>query len=147
MKTMKHQSLAAVFLGAGLMVAPFALAEHETGEEQADQRLGEGVDRICFGRNINGWKTVDREDGVLLLKKNASNWYRVELTGGCQYRVLRRAFTVGIDSRPAGGCIQRGDILIVEDRQAFTQRCAITRMNAWDDRAPAPGEEETEEAL
>jgi hypothetical protein len=128
------------FAGAAGLFALAPLAAEET-EDAVDLRLGEEVDRICFGRDINGWKTVDKEDDVLLLERGVNNWYRVELLGACDYYVLRRAFSIGLDSRPAGGCVTRGDYIIVEDSPGFPRRCAITRMYEWDDDAPAPGEE------
>ena len=132
-----------LYLTAAIAVAAAFITSPSQAEE--DKRIGEEVDRICFGRSINGWKTVDKEDDVILLEKGVNNWFYVELLGACDYRVLRSALHIGIDSRPAGGCITRGDIIIVEDSPGFDRRCSIRRMYRWDPDAPAPGEEESEE--
>ena len=118
----------------------------DSGEEGGvDRRIGEQVDRICFSRNINGWRSVKGEDNVVLLKKSANRWFRVEVSGACPERVFRFAQSIGIDSRPAGSCVRRGDIILVKDTGDFTRRCFIQRINKWDHKAPAPGEETDEE--
>ena len=111
------------------------------GQDGVDRRIGEQVDRICFPRNINGWRSVKGEDNVVLLKKSANRWFRVEVSGACPERVFRFAQTIGIDSRPAGGCVRRGDIILVKDTGNFTRRCFIQRINKWDHKAPAPDEQ------
>lgn len=145
---MKFYSLPAGALSGlacfAILGTPVAMAGEEA-DDGPDPRIGEEVDQICFGRNINGWRTVDKQDGVLLLERSVNNWYHVELSGACDYRVLRRAHAIGIDSRPAGGCVRRGDIIIVEDSPAFTRRCFIRSIRLWDDDAEAPGEDETED--
>lgn len=132
---------------AGIIAcAPLAAKNIDEGTDEAvDPRLGEQVSRICFGRDINGWKTVDKEDDVLLLERGLNDWYRVELLGACDYHVLRRAFHIGLESRPAGGCVTEGDFIIVEDSPGFPRRCSITQMNKWDDDA-APPDEASEES-
>ena len=114
---------------------------HVAAEESAElTSIGAEVDRICFGNSINGWSTVDQEDNVVLLKRSANHWYWVELSGACDHRVLRRALTIGIDSGIAGGCVRRGDFIIVEDSPGFTRRCAVTHIYEWND--DAGGEED-----
>ena len=138
--------LTALELAALTFFAMSALADEPENntEHGVDLRIGEEVNRICFPRNINGWKAVKGEDNVLLLEEGVNDWYRVELIGACDYRVLRRAMAIAIDSRPRGGCITRGDRIIVEDSPGFNRRCAISQINVWDDDAPAPGEEDEE---
>jgi len=145
---MLKQGLAALAAAAVMCGAGSAIAKEgaeETDGEGVDKRLGPEVSSICFGRSINGWKTVDKEDDVVLLEKGVNRWYRVELRGACDYRTLRFALTIGIESRPAGGCVREGDIILVEDSSGFARRCFISRINEWDDDAPAPGEEERED--
>lgn len=136
-----------IFAAAAAFCLP-ALAGDESKDamEGPDPRIGEEVDRICFGRNINGWREVKGEDDVVLLEKGVNNWYRVELLGACDERVFRFAQKIAIDSRPGGGCVTRGDTIIVEDTPGFTRRCSITRMYEWDEDAAAEeeGEEEGE---
>ncbi len=141
---MNIQSIIAAAAALTMISAPTFAAEDEK-EKVVDQRIGAEVDRICFPRNINGWKSVKGEDNVVLLKKSASRWYRVEVSGACPERVFRFAHVIGLDSRPAGGCLRRGDTILVEDTGGFNRRCSINRMYKWDKNAPAPGEEEETE--
>ncbi len=122
-----------------------AVAQAEA-DEAGDPRIGAEVEKICFPRNINGWKEVKGEDNVVLLEESVNDWYRVEVSGACTERVFRFAQVIGIDSRPVGGCVRRGDVIIVQDTGRFTHRCFIKRIYEWDDDAPAPGEEEAEDA-
>jgi len=110
-------------------------------EEGADPRIGEEVNRICFGANINGWRTVDRLDNAVLLQRGVNDWYYVELLGACDYRVLRSAVQIGIDSLPGPNCITRGDLIIVRDTPGLARRCNVQGMYAWDDDAEAPDED------
>lgn len=130
---------------AVLMTAAAPVMAEEEAETAADPRIGKEVNRICFPRNINGWKSVKGEDNVVLLEEGVNDWYRVEVSGACPERVFRFAHVIGIDSSPAGGCVRRGDIILVEDTGGFARRCFIQRIYEWDDKAPAPGEEDAEE--
>lgn len=126
--------IASAALG-GLAMTTTGLADHKSDHENdrhdddtlrygPDPRIGEEVRSICFGRSINGWRAVKGEDDVVLLQRGVSHWYRVELLGACDYRVLRSAIAIGIDSRPSGGCITRGDAIIVEDSQVLIAAAA-----------------------
>lgn len=112
-------------------------------DDAADPRIGEEVNRICFRPNINGWRTVDDLDDVVLLQRGVNNWYYVELLGACPNRVLRSAIQIGIDSRPGPSCIGPGDVIIVRDTPGLARRCNIQRIYEWDDDAEAT--EETSE--
>lgn len=129
--------IAAAGLGAGAMTASGFADPKEDGAEKAgpDPRIGEEVNRICFQRNIKGWRPVKGEDDVVLLERGINNWYRVELLGACDERLFRFAHKIGIDSRPGGGCVTRGDAIIVEDSPGFNRRCTITAMYEWDEDA------------
>lgn len=106
-----------------------------------DPRLGEEVDRICFASTINGFRTIDGADNVVVLEKGVRDDYRVELSGLCTARTLNFAQSVAIDSRPAGGCVTRGDVLVFsgsaffDDRPIDRTRCFITRINKWNEKA------------
>ncbi len=140
---MNMRSGLAIFAAAAALAAIVtpSLAEKEKNNGP-DPRIGAKVDRICFPRNINGWKSVKGEDNVVLLEKGVNDWYRVEVSGACPERVFRFAQVIGLDSRPGGGCLRRGDVIIVEDSGGFSQRCHIRRIYEWDENAPAPSEEE-----
>lgn len=121
----------------GLVGAAFA----NEAEKPADPRLGPEVDRICFQRNINGWRELKGVDNVVLLETGVNNWHRVELAGGCRASLFRFAETIGIESRPGGGCVSRGDVIIVGQTGGFVHRCIITKINLWDEKAKAPEED------
>lgn len=116
--------------------------DDETNSEAPDPRIGEEVRSICFQSSINGWRALKGEDDVVLLNRGVNDWYRVELLGVCRWTDFRSALAIGIESRPAGGCVTRGDVIIVEDGPGFNRRCTITKIYEWDDDA---GEESDEE--
>ena len=100
-----------------------------------DPRLGPEVSRICFQRNINGWRTIDGDDDGIILERGVRDDYRVEYTGGCSSSDFRFAQTIGIAGQPAGGCLTKGDRLLVEGAGNFVNRCLITQINEWNDDA------------
>ena len=128
-------------------VSGAALADDDksAGDDGPDPRIGKQVDRICFQRNINGWRSVKGEDDVVLLERGVNNWFRVELLGGCDERVFRFAHAIGIDGMPGGGCVTRGDRILVEDGPGFRRSCVITRIYEWDDDAVADEEGDDED--
>lgn len=131
-------------LGIAFVSAALALTAAASAEpEKPDPRVGEQVDRICFGRNINNFKTIEGEDDAILLEKGVNDWFKATLIGACNYRELKWAQAVAIDQRPAGGCVTPGDYLIFS-RSAFgdfkfpnTTRCAISAIYKWDPDAKA----------
>ncbi len=125
------------------VLAPMAVQAEE--EVTTDPRIGEEVNRICFGANINGWRAIDDTDNAVLLQRGVNDWYYVELLGACSHRVLRSAIEIGIESRPGANCITRGDLIIVRDTPGLPRRCNVRRIYAWDDDAEAPKEDEEEE--
>ncbi len=112
-------------------------ATANTGNAEIDPRIGEEVNRICFRPNINGWRTIDDLDDVVLLQRWVNTWYYVELLGACPNRVLRSAIQIGIDSRPGPSCIAPGDMIIVRDTPGLARRCKIQRIYEWNDDAQA----------
>ena len=138
---MRNQAIVAI--GAALMAV--TTSAHAEEKETADPRIGEEVNRICFGANINGWRAVDDTDNAVLLQRGVNDWYYVELLGACDHRVLRFAQQIGIDSRPGGGCITRGDTIIVRDTPGIPRRCSVLDMYKWDDDAKAPDKDAEDE--
>ena len=132
-------ALAATML-AGAAYAGEAPAD-DGDENAADARQGEEVNRICFGRNINGFKAIKGEDDAVLLESGVNRWHKAELAGACSYRRLKWAQAVAIDQRPRGGCVTPGDALIftnsITGDFSFenTTRCIITDIYEWDDDA------------
>jgi hypothetical protein len=125
--------------------ATAAIAKHQEAPEP-DPRIGPEVDKICFGSDIRNWKEVDGVDEAVLVRRGVSDWYYLKLAGACDARVFRHAQAIGIDQRPSGGCIRRGDIIVVNDVARFTRRCPIVGIHEWNDDLPPPEEDdETEE--
>lgn len=119
----------------------FGAARSSEPAADADPRLGEEVDRICFSRNITNFQTIDDEDDAVLLERGVNDWYKTTLTGACNYNALRFAQSVAIDERPRGGCIRRGDALVFSDsafgdfRFPNATRCIIVEIHRWDPKA------------
>lgn len=133
-----RDGLIAATAAALLAFAGSSAAAEAGAEARADPRLGPEIDRICFQRNINGWRELKGVDNVVLLETGVNDWHRVELAGACRASLFRFAQTIGIESRPGGGCVTRGDVILVGQTGGFVHRCIITKINKWDIKAPAP---------
>ena len=129
---------AAAFLGAAALLAPALAGEDAPKTNGKDPRVGEKVDRICFQRSIDGWREAKGFKNSVLLERGLNNWYLVKVSGPCNSRDFAFAEVIGIDSRPAGGCVRRGDAIIVESAGRFKNRCFIRSIRKWDHKAPAP---------
>ena len=123
------------FLAACATATDRGASDDAAAEAKPDPRIGPEADSICFARNIDGWRTIDGDDDAILLDEGVNDYYRVEFTGACRASDFRFANTIGIESRPAGGCVRKGDILLVEGAGDFVNRCFITRINEWDEDA------------
>ena len=104
-----------------------------------DPRLGERVDRICFGRSINGFGETTRD--TIVLNVGANEHYLVETFGSCQD--LDWAQSISLDQ--FSSCVTEADSIIPStsafgpDRNGFPpQRCRIKSIYEWD-----PDAEET----
>lgn len=133
---------AAVFGLAAMQSAAFAGEEVEKEGLLSDPRVGEKVDRICFQRSIDGWRTAKGFGRAVLLNRGVNDWYLVKVSGACRANDFAFAHKIGIESRPAGGCVRRGDVILVEGAGRSVNRCFIRSINRWDDDAEAPQEED-----
>lgn len=122
-------------LFAFAMSAP-AMAD-EPKDSGPDPRIGKKVNRICFQRSIDNWRPVQGTDNAVLLERGVNDWYYVTLAGACRESIFRSAIAIGLETRPGGGCVTNGDVILVRDAPGFTQRCVITRINKWDHKAAA----------
>lgn len=111
-----------------------------------DARLGPAVDKICFKRNIDGFRKATRD--TVILDAGVRDEYIVEVMGGCQ--VLRHAQAIQLDSNLS--CLSKFDNLIVYDSAFGTQsspmsvdRCAIRAIHKWDEKALEDTTDETDE--
>jgi hypothetical protein len=140
---MKRTIVVAAAVGA---LTAAAAADRYERPDGPDPRIGPEVDRICFASTINNWKEVDGYDEAVLLERGVNDWYYVSLSGACDRYLFRHAFAIGLDVRPGGGCVRRGDVIVVRDPSYFNRRCIITRINEWNDRArPGGAADEPEE--
>lgn len=133
--------LGVLAFAGGALIGAAALANEKSDEAGADPRIGEEVNRICFARTIDSWRSIKGDDAVLL-RSGVRDWYRVEFAGACRERDFRFANAIALETRPGGGCVGRGDVVIVRSPGDFQNRCFITRMNKWDPDAAAPESEE-----
>lgn len=140
---------AAAITALGVFGTARSAGDDEAGAN-ADPRLGEEVDQICFSRNISNFRTIEDEDDAVLLERGVNDWYKTTLAGACNYSRLRFAQSVAIDERPRGGCIRRGDALVFSD-SAFgdfsfpnATRCIIVEIHRWDPKAAAKDEADEE---
>lgn len=133
-------ALKALALAGVVFASSSAIAGDPDDKDKPDPRIGKEVNRICFSSTIDSWKAVKGEDNVVLLRKGVRHWYRVELNGPCRAHDFRMALTIGIESRPAGGCVTRGDVILVRGPGDFVNRCHIRKIYEWDAKATAPDE-------
>ena len=100
-------------------------------EAEIAARQGTEVDRICFVRNIDGWRPLG--DEALLLEKGVDDWYMVELTGTCEPEWAFDA--IAIRTRPGAAlCLTRGDSIATFDAP-LEGTCFISHIYEWDDEA------------
>ncbi len=135
--------------GAALMAACATTAETpdtaNAAAAEPDPRLGAEASSICFPRSINGWSTIDGDDDAIILTRGVNDRYRVEYSGACSSSDFRFAQKIGIGNRPGGGCLTRGDFLLVEGPGDFVNRCFITKINEWDEDATDDASEDEPE--
>lgn len=101
-----------------------------------DPRVGPEVDSLCFTQSINNFRALDGESAVLL-ERGVDDWFRVETFGNCRAGDFRFARAIGLDDGLSSSCLRRGDDLLVDGPGDRPLRCAVTRINEWDEQAVA----------
>lgn len=142
-------SLARAALGttALLILAACASSEEKAptyASPQDDPRVGEEVNRVCFTRSISGFSEWNRGEG-LILRTQRQERFLATFIGPCF--PADSALRIGFPNQ-FGGCLSRGDDLIVSSRifpsrrdTAFdTDRCRINKIYAYD--GPPDAEEQ-----
>lgn len=120
------------------------------GVEQyaGDPRLGEKVNRACFISSIDGFG--ETTDDTIIMSTSPKKAFLFEVARGCLN--LDHALSIGFDAHSS--CASRGDHIIVSD-SAFglkdssgfgPDRCLIKSIYAWNPRAEAADEDESEES-
>lgn len=140
----KVRSIISLVAIASTVLASAASARETDKNKTPDPRIGEEVSNICFLHSISGWNSIKGDDHAVLLEKGVNDWYRAEVTGPCRESDFRSAITIGVESHPAGGCLTRGDAIIVKAPGDIRQRCIITKINKWDEKATPSSESEKE---
>ncbi len=137
-------------LVTGLLLAacetPAATAKDEA-TAKPDPRQGKEVGQLCFTGSINGFDVIDKKHVVL--RKNVSSKFLVELTGICTN--LSRAQAIKVDSNSS--CLRRGDYLLVSDSVFFVdnaggmgiESCPVRRIYEWNDKTNDPDSADKEE--
>ena len=131
-------SLAACASDSGMDGAdaqPESFADYE-----ADPRLGQRVDRICFGSQINGFG--ETTDETVLLEAGVDDWYLAH-TMNCPD--LDHAQSLQFDR--FGSCLRQGDEIIAYD-SAFgddnvglePRGCQIRAIYEWDPSVTLEGQ-------
>lgn len=141
-------------LAASLVLAACATSgSGETGPKgverfAGDPRLGEEVERICFASNIDSFSDTTRDTVTV---REGRNHYLIEVYNSCF--ALDDTLTIALDS--TGGCLSRGDHLIVSDSilgpgprgggPFSTQRCTVKSIYKWDPKAKDEADEKAPE--
>ncbi len=133
---MKHSprilgSLFAILLAGCAASAEGDAADGNDIDAEIAARQGEEVDRVCFARSINGWRSLGRRS--ILIEKGVNDWYKLDLIGTCDPQWAFDA--IAIRTRPAGAsCLRRGDRIDTPDR-SVSGSCAITKIYRWNEAA------------
>ena len=146
--------LNAIALAAMLAAsAGAAFAQQAPDGFAGDPRLGEQVNRMCFGRSINGFE--DATDRTVVLRARVNDHYLVETAGYCPD--LDWAQSIGLDQ--FSSCLTRGDSIIPFDSVFGASRsghfgasrsghrgfpCRIRAIYEWNPDAGEPGEADGE---
>ncbi|NNE57711.1 MAG: hypothetical protein HKN36_06345 [Hellea sp.] len=108
-----------------------------------DVRLGEQTDKICFTRNIDGFRSAMRN--TVILDRGVNDEYIVEVMGGCQN--LKWAQAIELDSNMS--CLSKFDNLVVYDSAFGTnntpgsvERCPIKSIHKWNRDAKEKSEDD-----
>lgn len=126
--------LAVALLSVSCAHWPREKADGTSIEAEIAARQGKEVDRICFARQINGWRAIGEH--AVLLEKGVNDWYKLDLVGTCRPEWAFNA--IAVRTRPAGSlCLSKGDRI-----ETFTtpmvESCAIVAIYEWDEKAEVP---------
>ena len=101
-----------------------------------DARLGEQVDRICFGSGIDGFSDTTRD--TVVVQKGVDDFYLIETVGSCFRDSSVNA--IGIDGTM--GCVRRSDVLTISssffNAPSAGMGCTIRSIHKWNKDANAP---------
>jgi uncharacterized protein (DUF3084 family) len=107
---------------------------------QGDPRLGERVDRICFGSQIDNFR--DTTSDTVLLEAGVNDWYLVHT-----FTCPDLDFAQSLSFDRYGSCLRQSDAVITyssftgPDRsEPAPRRCRIRAIYEWDEDAVAEDE-------
>lgn len=134
---MKISAAIAIVFGAALSTAcqtqEVSADTSLNGTSGSDPRIGAEASKICFPGSISGWRTIQGDDDAIILTKNVNENFRVAYSGPCQGSDFRFATAIGLENRPGGGCLSKGDFLLVRGPGDYVNRCFITQINEWNE--------------
>ncbi len=110
---------------------------------EKDPRLGSEVGKICFKRNIDGFRNATKD--TVILDAGVRDEYIVEVHGSCFN--LRNAQAIQLDSNLS--CLSEFDNIVIYE-SAFgsrtspnsVERCSIKSIYKWDEKAIPEDEED-----
>ncbi|MEQ8435599.1 MAG: DUF6491 family protein [Oceanicaulis sp.] len=98
---------------------------------EGDPRLGERVDRICFGSQIDNFRDTTRD--TVLLEAGLNDWYLVHT-----FTCPDLDFAQSLSFDRYGSCLRQNDALIAYDSvtgpdrsEPTPQRCQIRAIYDW----------------
>lgn len=125
-----------LLLAGGALLASCASGAADTSGPQGfaeDVRLGDRVDRICFGRSIDGFSQATRQ--TVVVEAGVNDYYLIETFGACND--LDWAQSIQFDQ--ATSCVTTGDSLIAytsafgpRESDMAPRRCPIRAIYEWD---------------
>lgn len=149
---MKHLIRTALACGAvtAMIAACTSAPDEQTADTDwmTDARLGEQVDRICFTRSIDNFRSPSRD--TVIVEKGVNDEYLIQTFGNCYN--LRNAQSLSLDTFGGSSCLSKGDAIFAYD-SAFGPdktdigpvRCPIKAIYEWNEDA-ADAEEDSEDA-
>ena len=131
-------------IALGAMVVSGCVAVEESEQAEIDPRQGEAVDRVCFIRNIDNWRSLDRRS--VLVERGINDWYKLDLIGVCDPDAAFNS--IALRSRGGSSCLRRGDTVFTDEFGGDVRRCSVRAIYRWDmdagEASDADGESEEE---
>lgn len=110
----------------------------------ADPRIGEEVNQVCFTRSIDSWNDVDNDRNAVIIKMSNREYYKLKISGGCDPQWAMT--TIAVISRGGSGCYSRGDRIKTDADpfRGYGSACVITAINKWYPEAVRQTEQQTD---
>ena len=113
-------------LAAAVISSACATGPSTDVDAEIAARQGEAVDRICFTRQIDNWRGLDRH--AILVEKGVNEWFKLDLTGPCEPDLAFER--IALRTSPPGGCLTKGDAVATFSTPTYGV-CRIVAMYKW----------------